>query len=422
MTTATRPVTARTAAHRRIEDASLDMPHPGLAASIERFERHPDPAFQLGLAREIAQTRRRELTLAYRNVLTVAAGWRLKRPAPGQPQQRLREPCVVLVVRRKWRQGRVPADPRQHLPAHLLIGAEHEGARRLYAVPTDVQVADAFVGGRANGATAVVVKDPAMPTIGTVTCAVRLTPPDGGAPHIRMLSAMHVFTPFAEVAAGPDGEPASVFREPHPEPGGVPAQPAVATTSALRGRLLRDGFSFDAQLATPDDTDWLRRQLVGMRLSAQQPHVNSPEALDRLNAANAEFTLHAADNHRHHGPVRIRLGSPTTDLSSLALDYRLRDSGSDQPADRHAPLATVAIFHWELLQFDVLEGDTPVEGDSGAPVLARRGDDSLTLVGMFIASSEEARKAYVLPAWQLFDAENWNRDERQLARIESVNL
>jgi len=417
-----RPVTARAAAHRRIEAASLDLPHPGLAAAIERFEQHRDPAFRLGLARDIAQTRRGELTLAYRNVLTVAAGWRLKRHTAGAPAQRPREPCVVLVVRRKWRKGHRPADLRQQLPAHLLVHAEHEGTRRLYAVPTDVQAADAFVGGRANGATAVVVQDPAMPAIGTLTCAVRLTPADGGAPHVRMLSAMHVFTPFAEVAAGPGDEPASVFREPHPEPGGLPAQPAVGTTSTLRGRLLRNDFSFDAQLATAADTGWLRRQLVGMRLSAEQPFVSSPEALDRLNAVNAEFTLLAADNHRHHGAVQIKLGSPTTDLSSLALDYRLRDSGSGQPADPHAPLATVAIFHWELLQFDVLGFDVPVEGDSGAPVLARRGDGSLTLVGMFIASNEETRKAYVLPAWQLFDAENWNRDGRQLARIEPVNL
>lgn len=409
------------ATHRCTEQASLSMRHPEMDAAIERFQSHPDMALRLSLARELAQTRCHEFTLAYRNVVAVVAGWRRKRAFGGAPQPLLREPCVVLVVKKKWKTGEAPTDARQTLPRHLLVGAEVAGVRHLFAVPTDVQLAKTFLDGRAYGSSAVRVDDPARPDFGTLTCAVHLTRADAGPPETMVLSAMHVFTPFAEVQAGPSTTPAKVRPAPHPD------NPAIGSTTMLRGRLAWSdpgsadhNFSFDAQLAAVGQVPWLRQQLVDMPLSAAAPWVDGPETLDRLNAQGCNFLLHAADNHPDHGPVQIGLTHLTTDLSAIPLEYTLRASGIGQSADPLAPLATVVIYHWELLQFDVAGPDAPQPGDSGAPVLARLPDGSLTLVGMFVAGTPEFRKAYVLPAWQLFYPPNWGED--QVQSIRPINL
>nr|WP_315230567.1 hypothetical protein [uncultured Albidiferax sp.] len=416
-TLATKP----TPTARHAEQATLSLRHPGCDAAIARYQSHPDLALRLALAREIAQTRGPELTLAYRNLVAVVAGWRRRRGADGVPQPE-REPCVVLVVKTKWKPGATPRDARQILPRHLLVGAEVDGTRQLFAVPTDVQRAKTFLGGRAYSQHAVRVDDPApgRSVCGTVTCAVQLSRTDGSPPETLALSAMHVFTPYAEVQAGPSTTPARLHT--------AHQKPVIGRTTMLRGALrwsdpddpAGPNFSFDAQLAAIP-LPWLRTQLAAMPLSATHPWVTGPEALDRLNSPDFVAVMRTADNRVSQVPVQIQLHQLSTDLGAIPLEYTLRAAGTAAAqADPDAPLATVVIYHWELLQFDVLGTDRPEPGDSGAPVLAPLPGGGLTLVGMFIAGDSALRKAYVLPAWQLFDALNWGED--QVLGIRPVNM
>lgn len=417
---------AKLATHQRAKQASLAIQHPDTDAAITRFQTHPDMAFRLALARELAQTRSQELTLAYRNVVAVVAGWRRKRTSDGGHQAPLPEPCVVLVVKKKWPSGEVPIDVRQTLPRHLLVGAEVAGQRQLFAVPTDVQLSSSFLGGKAYGSSAVWVSDPVRPDFGTITCAVEVTRPGEAATQTMVLSAMHVFTPFAQMQTEPATTSATVLAEPHR------AGASIGVTSMLRGYLRASDaangapeFSFDAQLADLSDRPWLTQQLQDMPLSGDPCYVTGAAVLDQLNAQGCRFFLHAANNHPTHGAMQIALGNLTTDLNAVPLAYRMRVSGIGKPADPRAPLAWAAIYHWELLQFDVLGPDVPVPGDSGAPVLAQLPDGSLMLVGMFIAGHFIAdtycpNKAYVLPAWQLFWPSNWG--DGQVQSIQPVNL
>ena len=71
----------------------------------------------MALVREIVTTRARELTLGYRNVAAVLAGFKASTAADGEalyPQ-----PCVVFVVKRKWASAD-DGNPEQRLPARLL--------------------------------------------------------------------------------------------------------------------------------------------------------------------------------------------------------------------------------------------------------------------------------------------------------------
>nr|WP_316642569.1 hypothetical protein [uncultured Roseateles sp.] len=400
----------RRALMRQAEAASLAMPVPDLLAAQRRFLRQRDAAFRMALAREIAQTRGRELTLAYRNVVMVAAGWRQKRNGKGQALRRP-EPCVVLFVKRK----QMPAQAEQVLPQHLLIGAEQGGRRLLFAVPTDVQEATQLVGSHARGAQAVDVSDPVAPAFGTVCCAVKLQRADNSPAEVMMLSAMHVFTPFPDVNVPPSALAARVSPVGQ---GGL----LVGSTTPQRGQLVDAdlGFSFDAQLARVQDPAWLRQQLAGQRLSGKPQWLADVAAFDTLVGEGAAFELCAADNHPGHGAVQIRLGFATSDLSALPLAYKVRLSPPGGPAQPGAPIGTVGIKHWDLLHFDVLGPDFPMDGDSGSAVLCRTADGAALLAGMFIGCSLDRRHAFMLPAWQLFQPANWNDSGAGLPGIKSL--
>ncbi len=125
---------ARHAWSRHVERATIAAPDPDLAEAIARFEAIDDLAEQMSLAREVARTRQAELTLAYRNVVTVASGFRTR--VVESSEKLVRSAAVVFVVRRKWRTRR--AGP-QRLPSHLMTYRQHGSERELVAVPTDVQ-------------------------------------------------------------------------------------------------------------------------------------------------------------------------------------------------------------------------------------------------------------------------------------------
>ena len=64
------------------------------------------------LTHELAQTRGPELTLAYRSVATVSAGFKQMQQ---QGSHRLAQaPCVAIIVRRKWKLGQSASSPAQY--------------------------------------------------------------------------------------------------------------------------------------------------------------------------------------------------------------------------------------------------------------------------------------------------------------------
>ena len=56
-----------------------------------------------------------------------------------------------------------------------------------------------------------------------------------------------------------------------------------------------------------------------------------------------------------------------------------------------------------------IEADSsPLPGDSGSPIVIRRSDGAMTLVGMHIGG-DRAGLSWAIPAWQFFDLDFWRR-------------
>ena len=138
---------------RERESASLRSRNAEQDAASQRWDALDDPAQRMALVREIVATRAAELTLAYRNVVAVVAGFRAQRNAVGDEELHP-QPCVIFMVRQKWAAGQ-EADAAQRLPSRLLaygpcLGRSRAVVRCLYAVPTDVQPALRHMGARAR--------------------------------------------------------------------------------------------------------------------------------------------------------------------------------------------------------------------------------------------------------------------------------
>lgn len=379
---------------RTVEAHSLAKRHPDEAAAIARFAGLPIAA-QIQLAREVVITRAAELTLAYRNLVMVTAGFRSRRASSGLHEVH-DEVCILFVVKRKW------SDPGQAvrgqvLPRHLLTFGNVDGQRVLFAVPTDVQPARWFVGAvaRADSAVAVDVQDPEHPAHGTMTCGVRV---DASAPEGSMaLSALHVLSPVPvinKVAPGA-GLPVRL----------VGSAAAIGRSSQWGGRLVGSGVSFDAQLASIEDDTWPAAAFAGLPLSATRPYVVDEAMFDAMTATQ-RFQVLAPANHPKH------LGSPRDPMIAQFVAYAYDELPIDYSVRTSAGTTTAEIRHRELLMLRVMEDcPAPEAGDSGSAVVTWWPDGSVTLVGMFIASPDDkmtARVVYVLPAWHLFNPNNWD--------------
>jgi hypothetical protein len=348
-----------------------------------------DIALKWQLADEIAETRGPELTLAYRNVVAVAPGFKSRETKTGRRLDKT--PCVIFVVRNKWKPGGARAADPQHLPRCLLAYATVNGERVLCAVPTDVQPETWFHGARAMGPAAVRVDDPDWPALGTLTCAVELNA--GGAKQKLLMSARHVFNPRPVLERNP--RPGLKFGQ--IDPATQNALPPVVARSTNRGGILRDDDdepSFDVQLA--DNVDWTtaRRLLDHLRLSPSEPYVASPARLAELGASST-FAILVAPNHpAHPGVSRVSAQFKTLTLAH-AIPYSVRKG--DTPVDDEF------IHFRRLIQLEILGAAKVVKGDSGSPVAVRQDDGTWTLAGLFIGGGNGL--AYAIPAWQLFDAD-----------------
>jgi len=395
-----RPGAARAAWVRGTEAASLQRNTALEQAAAQRWAALELPSQRMALVREIVATRAPELTLAYRNVVAVVAGYKAREGASGAEELHP-EPCVIFITKRKWKPGQA-GDPEQRLPTQLLTYGPAPAqpgqapGRCMYAVPTDVQLAARHAGARARASAAVRVSDPtpAFCLPGTLTCGVRL---QGAAPaeSAYALSAMHVLSP---VASQVDAIGGAGFRALLP-PG------AVQGTSATWGGHL-DGLAgqgFDAQLAALKDRAWFNAAFAPHRLSNRLPYVPAADQFDDLAATHTLNIL--VPTGQPNAPAGPR-GEVLAQFSKYVglewrIFYELRVGGVARPLGIAQPELLLLAVHPSC--------PAPVSGDSGSAVVCENDDGSFTLVGMYIASGPEGaeRDAYVLPAWQLFDPANW---------------
>lgn len=387
----------RTAAQwiRSVEDASLVRGHSDAVAAAARFDALVSPAERMALVREIVATRAAELTLAYRSVVMVTAGFKAREDGSGRTQVHA-EPCVIFVVKRKWSAGR-PGPLEQRLPARLLTYGGAGGARQLYAVPTDVQPARGFIGAgtRADGCVRLDDADPVFRLPGTLSCAVRAV--GAGAAGRRLaLSAMHVLNPVPPQALPQGGV---MFAD-------IGAGGQQRGSSSDWGGHIdgNTGSAFDVQLAEGVDAGWFNAAYHGWVLSKARPYVKLEE-FDGL-AATMRFVIVTPDNHPQ-APQRPREAMlaqySATVGEELPLEYQVRQGGG---------FSRVLLHHRTLIKLDVAaDCPAPISGDSGSAVLSWWPDGSNVFVGVFIASLDSPgfeRVAYVIPAWEVFDVERWS--------------
>lgn len=376
----------------RTEQSSLRLSPTLLAQAQANSRALQDTSLLALLANELALTRGPELTLAYRSVVMVSAGFK-KTQHRGSHRLTL-APCVVFIVRRKWSAGQTDAGHAQHLPRWLVAYAEHGGERQPFALLTDVQEETAFSGALAHGHGATWTEPPDRPwEIGAIACAVQLTHDNGT--ETCLLSAQHVFTPTADVASGTleSGLPV----RPLDDLGHSLALPMLAVTLAWGG-ILRAAQnphppSFDVQLARLVDVASARQIVGAPTLNAAEPWVPSLQRLLQLNAQHW-LQLVVPQNHPDgcgRAPMKAQLDSVLP--LPFAINYFVR---------RGSQPGTAWVYHEGLLKLQIEGPLCPLAGDSGSAVVVTHDDGSATLVGLYIGGNQSA--AYVIPAWQLFDA------------------
>jgi hypothetical protein len=388
---------------RSVETASLQR-RPALEDdAVRRWTALASTAQRMALVREIVATRAPELTLAYRNVVAVVAGYRTRRNAGGA-EELLPEPCVIFITRKKWQPGDA-GDPGQRLPARLLTfgpgaaqGRGRSPARCVFAVPTDVQLAARHAGARAQAGAAVRMADEvaAFALPGTLTCGVRLQGAAAAESHF-VLSAMHVLSPVPRQTDARGGADFAAL---------LPPQVVRGVSARWGGHLDgNSGDGFDAQLAVLTNRAWFNAALAPLRLSTRMSFVPAPDLFDEL-APRTSFRIVVHDGQPNAAPgprAEVRAQFSKVVGREWVIFYDMRIGNNAAPA---------GIVHPELLLLSVHpDCPPPASGDSGSAVVCDNDDGSVTLVGMYIARGPQGaeRDAYVLPAWQLFDPANWRQ-------------
>lgn len=399
---------------RTTERRSLRHPERLMRAAMAAYGAIADTAYQLQLADEAAETRGPELTLAFRNVVMVAAGYRTVTAvgADGLSQsQAMREPCVVFVVRRKWKSGSASEKGDQCIPRRLMAYAQVGGQRILVAIPTDVQVQTKFSGARALGPRALHVDDQNNPEFGMPTCAVAVGAE--GAQKRYILSARHVLSPRPDLDAGVIASGVDVAALDGATLG-TEAKP-FGITSEFGGELRSDGEpSFDVQLIQRINWPRARKLLRTLKL-APTAYVDSPAALFNL---PGPLEILVPENH----PDWLQAGLVRPVMQARVREIMPSSYGFDHDVISAGQLATVHLVFWRLLCLELVDPaiDTVRHGDSGSAVIARGVDGLCTLVGMLIASNDDF--AFAIPAWQLFDSSYyWNLPAQHPVAITPVD-
>ena len=378
----------------RTEAASLALRDPLLAQALQNYERLDDPAQKMQLTYEVAQTRGAELTLAYGNLVMVVSGF--KRSGQSDQEVVSDTPCVVFVVRRKWRAGHSGEGGDQCLPRHLLAYAQWQGERVLVALPTDVQRQKRFAQARPQSMRAVCVRRLGHgDDYGTLTAIVELRA--GGTTLRQGLSPLHVLS-----WGFPSGGGTPVVGNFVERAKGKPQQsgaPTIGDSNGRGGQLVNGpAISFDAQLLELNDEATARSMLSDMPLSASEAFVKSAKRFHDLVSQTPalQFEFLIPGNHpAPEGQNRPRLFATYSTLAThaLGLPYQASDGRS------------IDVHQWELIELICLNGQGTIPGDSGAAVVLWRSDGKCTFVGMHVAASDGVR--YIVPSWQLFFAPNY---------------
>lgn len=381
----------------RVEQRSLVVPKPLLKLGQAHWRAaKADLHFHAQLVREACETRAPELTLAYRNLVWMVPGFRQRERAG---KLRLTgELCVVFVVRDK---GSVASEAKEALPRWLTTYADRDGERQLFAIPTDVQDVTAFHQAAAHTRSGVWVHRGEWPDAGgSVTCLVQLDSPEGS--QTCVLSAQHVLSPFADADSLliDDGWPLL----PLDASGGPVNTPDLGLTlpygGVLRGDEREDRPSFDVQLARADAA--LRERVALRRFDVRTPFIRDLDTLLAVDALKPfAFQLLTPDNHvlGARGAIRLTLRVMAPDSAVIGIPYVLSRKGEAIDA---------TVFHAGLIAFTAQAGSSPLPGDSGSPIVIRRSDGAMTLVGMHIGG-DGAGLSWAIPAWQLFDLDSWRR-------------
>lgn len=388
---------------RRTEQESLQLSKPLLdeARGNTRLMVH-DVVLLSALAREIALSRGPELTLAYRNLVWVVPGYRRKavKPRakssavlPDPPRTRiLDEVCVVFVVRHK---GRVKEGTAQHLPRWLVHYADHQGSRKPFAIPTDVQDTGDFHRVVPHADSALEVTHEGWTANGHFAGLVQVRHDSGV--DLCLLSALHVLTPHPSALVLATGPQVDLCAGGSAAPSVVPFAWTHNWGGQLRSDQDRERPSFDVQLARVADEPAARLRNPLRNLHPELPWVQSLAELQLLDQ-KAYFYLLTPDNHPtqpNRGEIRLTLR--ITPTAPMSIPYLLADSAR-----------TFDVYHKELLYLETTSPDglAPIKGDSGSPIVARDANDALTLVGMHIGG-DGVRLSYAIPAWCLFRLDNW---------------
>jgi len=342
---------------------------------------------------ELVNTRETELRLAYPEVLSIGHGFRqitLSRTGNIHKQAVTQEPCVILMVKRKWTNTRkTPAMLKRALPKHLWAfcdvragrGKSARTTRRLCAVPTDIISATDY---RARPRDA---PDPtsigelvrASDTSGTrpsangsLTVGIRAK----GLPGLFALSCHH----FLAMSKGFNGQPVAAATL------ALQNGDALGALSQYLGKIIRpsEGGSLDAALATVTDAAALRLALGSNLPSSALEFGELPPVTVQVIAPKSISgqPLPAAFVAAHKGFDRIRYFS-----------------SGPQPTQ-----ATVYEY-----QITAPNTESTKPGDSGCAVLNDFGN---RFIGMHIGGVEKiktisSRRIFILPSYLLLNPDNF---------------
>lgn len=376
----------RKAWSRHAEATSLVAHEPLIEEAKVAYERL-DPALKLTLARELAVTRGPELTLAYRNLVMVASGFRMQRNEAGI-ESRISEPCVIFVVRKKPRRDRI-RDPRQVLPERLLAYAQVGKARVLVAVPTDVQHERAYAGAKLQAQNSIMVGSGNRRELGTLGLLVEVG--SGGRKQRMGVSAMHVLSPgFPPPSVPVAGNEVSLTKS------NPTAADVLGTTSPIGGRLVAGPLrSFDVQLFEASDAKRLAAILEHQIAARGLPIVKSHTHFDQLLMGDPDLSIEfmTASNHPKAGANRGQMFATYSGTVGLGFPINYAPEGQ-----------VFNIHHQELLRFTIL-GEPTLDGDSGSAVYLWHRGETLMLLGMHISIKDGF--SHVIPVWELLNARNY---------------
>lgn len=333
---------------------------------------------QRTLAFETAFSRATELQLAYPSVVSVASGFRTRGRwgKSGDRRKVFREPCVVLMVKRKWSTRPSSAAARKkELPKflHAFCDAKEGDAtvRRPCIVPVDVVEAGDHVGTLRNGEAARSrVHDDATPparhdATGSLAAIVRASQSDE-----RFALTCHHFGAMSRDYDGAPVARASIYLN------GRKAEGRYAALSRHIGRIVEPpDASLDGALLRPepDKIDAVRRAVGPYRPTTFWSPLKNPPIVVRVVVTDGRAPIRAEYVIRHP--------------NFQGMKY----FAGARPQPRHV----------EMWEYNVVGGTPTRGGDSGCAVLTAKYD---CFVGMHLGGVNGTGRIFVLPAYLCLDA------------------